>query len=81
MRLYTRRVKLGQNYRIGKNVYKCVLYSPKGINFLNEKSNRMRFRRAMYTKGWAGKPIPRIQTHFEITSPFVDHILDIKQDD
>jgi hypothetical protein len=46
--------------------YKCKLIqtSPKGFNFLNEKTNKCLYPTARCAKGYAGKPIPEDEKNF-----------------
>ena len=69
-RLIKRAVILGKYYRIGNSSrkYLCVLASPKGINFLNEDTFRMRFKRSFYASTWSNKIIPKNQKDFTITT-------------
>jgi hypothetical protein len=70
MRLFLtdKKVTIGEYYSFrGRKHYRCVLSSPKGINFLDETTNRMKFKRSFHTKGWTGKNIPKSQKTFTIT--------------
>ena len=69
MRGYLTRMKveLGKYYVGHRNkTYRCVLASPKGINFLDETTNRMLFKKSIHA-GYTGKPIPRGTKQFTIT--------------
>jgi hypothetical protein len=64
-------LKLGSQYVISfinGGFYQCkfIQTSPKGFNFLNEKTNKCIYNRAIGAKGYGGIEIPKDEINFTV---------------
>jgi hypothetical protein len=70
--VYFRNFKLGQHYYFqGQYSYKILRFiqvTPKGFNFLDEKTNKCFFKSHLYSKLWYNKELPKEFTEVKVVA-------------